>query len=76
VCIPPGSTTVQIDLYPHEQGTELHLQHRGLAGPMADAHRGGWANYLARLAACAEGRDPGPDPLASERVPAARDLSA
>lgn len=23
VCIPPGSTTVQIDLYPHEEGTEL-----------------------------------------------------
>ena len=36
----------------------------------------GWANYLARLTACAEGRDPGPDPLAAERVPAARDVSA
>ena len=41
---------------------------------MADAHSGGWTNYLARLAAVAEGRDPGPDPLAAERVPAACDL--
>ena len=41
---------------------------------MADAHGGGWENYLARLAAVAEGRDPGPDPLAHERVPAALEL--
>ena len=74
VCIPPGSTTVEIDLRPCDGGTELHLVHRGLPGPMADAHSGGWTNYLARLAAVAEGRDPGPDPLAAERVPAARDL--
>ena len=74
VCIPPGSTTVEIDLRPRDGGTELHLVHRGLAGPMADAHAGGWSNYLARLAAVAEGRDPGPDPLANERVRAAHDL--
>jgi uncharacterized protein YndB with AHSA1/START domain len=74
VRIPPGSTTVEIDLRPSGGGTELHLVHRGLAGPMADAHSGGWDNYLARLAAVAEGRDPGPDPLAGDRVPAASDL--
>ena len=74
VGITPGSTTVEINLRPLGTGTELSLVHRGLAGPMADAHRGGWDNYLARLAAVAEGRDPGPDPLAAERVPAARDL--
>jgi uncharacterized protein YndB with AHSA1/START domain len=73
VGIAPGSTTVEIDLRPRGDGTELLLVHRGLAGPMADAHRGGWDNYLARLAAVAEGRDPGPDPLAAERVPAARE---
>lgn len=74
VAVPPGSTTVEIDLRPKDGGTELRLVHRGLAGPMADAHAGGWANYLARLAAVAEGRDPGPDPLAGERVPTARSL--
>jgi uncharacterized protein YndB with AHSA1/START domain len=72
--VPPGSTTVQIDLRPTHRGTELRLVHRGLAGPMADAHAGGWANYLDRLAAVAEGRDPGPDALAQERVPSAQSL--
>ena len=41
---------------------------------MADAHSGGWTNYLARLAAAASGRDPGPDPLVGERVPAMAEL--
>jgi uncharacterized protein YndB with AHSA1/START domain len=74
VDVPPGSTTVEIDLRPRGGGTELRLVHRGLAGPMADAHAGGWTNYLARLAAVAEHRDPGPDVLAGERVPTARSL--
>jgi uncharacterized protein YndB with AHSA1/START domain len=74
VGIPPGSTTVEIDLRPRDGGTELHLVHRGLAGPMADAHSGGWSNYLARMAVVAEGRDPGVDRLAGERVPSAREF--
>jgi uncharacterized protein YndB with AHSA1/START domain len=74
VDIAPGSTTVEIDLRPKDGGTELHLVHRALAGPMAEAHRGGWSNYLSRLAAVAEGRDPLPDPLAPERVPSAREI--
>ena len=48
--------------------------HRGLPGPMADAHAGGWANYLERLADVAAGNDPGPDALAGERVPTAKSL--
>ncbi|MGD9754291.1 MAG: SRPBCC domain-containing protein [Acidimicrobiia bacterium] len=74
VGVPPGSTTVEIDLRPVPGGTELHLVHRGLEGPMADAHAGGWANYLTRLAARAGGDDPGTDPLAGERVPTRREL--
>jgi uncharacterized protein YndB with AHSA1/START domain len=74
VAVPPGSTTVEINLRPARGGTELRLEHLGLIGPMADAHSGGWSNYLARLAAAAEGRDPGPDALANERVPRAADL--
>lgn len=72
--VPPGSTTVEIDLRPERGGTMLHLVHRGLDAPMADAHSGGWANYLERLRLVAEGSDPGPDPLAGERVPSAEDL--
>jgi uncharacterized protein YndB with AHSA1/START domain len=72
--VPEGSTVVEIDLIPQNGGTRLRLVHRGLEGPMADAHDGGWTNYLARLAAVAEGRDPGPDALADQRVPSARQL--
>ena len=74
VGVPPGSTVVEIDLRPVAGGTELHLVHRGLDGPMADAHAGGWANYLGRLATRAGGVDPGPDRLAAGRVPSRRDL--
>jgi uncharacterized protein YndB with AHSA1/START domain len=72
--IPPGSTTVEIDLVPHARGTEVRLVHRGLSGPMADAHAGGWTHYLRRLATRAEGGDPGLDPWADRRVPAAGEL--
>lgn len=74
VDIAPGSTIVEIDLRPSGSGTDLHLVHRGLTDPMADAHAGGWVNYLARLGAVAEGRDPGPDALAAGRVPSATDV--
>ena len=76
VGLPAGSTLVEITLTPLPAAdgmhTELHLVHRGLSGPMARAHDGGWANYLARLAIVAEDRDPGPGPLADQRVPGAR----
>jgi uncharacterized protein YndB with AHSA1/START domain len=58
--VPPGSTTVEINLRATAEGTELHLVHRGLPGPMADAHAAGWDNNLRRLAVVAAGRDPGP----------------
>lgn len=74
VGVPPGSTVVEIDLRPTPKGTELRLVHRGLEGPMSDAHAGGWMNYLARLAIRAEGREPGPDPLAAGRVPTRAEL--
>lgn len=67
--VPPGSTRVEIDLRPNATGTTVRLIHRGLAGPMADAHDGGWSHYLGRLAAAAEGHDPGPDPFVDQRVP-------
>lgn len=72
--VPPGSTTVSIDLFPRDGGTQLRLVHSGLAGPMADAHGGGWTNYLARLRDVASGRDPGTDRLEAERVPSAASL--
>jgi uncharacterized protein YndB with AHSA1/START domain len=72
VGIPPGSTTVEIDLTPvGDDSTRLRLVHRGLDEPAADAHAGGWTHYLDRLRHAAEGDIPGPDPWAHLRVPRA-----
>ena len=60
--LPPGSTTVVIELEPDEVGTLLRLTHSGIsAPPLAEHHREGWERYVERLGARAEGRDPGPD---------------
>ena len=73
VGVPPGSTTVEIDLDPTgDRGTRLRLVHRGLDGPMAGAHEGGWRHYLHRLRRAGVGDEPGPDPFASVRVPTPR----
>jgi uncharacterized protein YndB with AHSA1/START domain len=61
--LPPGSTTVEIDLVPDGRGTLLTLHHRDLPGPDAvERHRAGWTHYVERLAVAAPGGDPGPDP--------------
>lgn len=74
--IPPGSTTVEIDLTPTvDGGTLLKLVHRGLAAPAADAHDGGWHHYLGRLGRLAAGDPPGRDAFASRRVPTPAELA-
>ncbi|HZA80941.1 MAG TPA: SRPBCC domain-containing protein [Actinomycetes bacterium] len=60
--VPPGSTTVEIDLLPDGDGTALRLVHRGLPEPEVEIHRWGWGHYSRRLAEVAAGGDPGPDP--------------
>lgn len=68
--IPPGSTTVEIDLLAQPDGsTLLRLVHRGLDDAAADAHHGGWIHYLDRLRRTALGEPVGPDPWADRRVP-------
>jgi uncharacterized protein YndB with AHSA1/START domain len=75
VDIPPGSTTVEIDLHPDgADATRLRLVHRGLEDLAADAHHGGWTHYLDRLRRAAEGRPPGADPFADRRVPTPEEL--
>jgi uncharacterized protein YndB with AHSA1/START domain len=75
VQIPPGSTTVEIELAAHDDGaTVVTLVHRGLEGAAADAHRGGWAHYLDRLRRTAEGEDVGTDPWVDKRVPTPEEL--
>jgi uncharacterized protein YndB with AHSA1/START domain len=75
VGIPPGSTTVEIDLIAQRDGSTLiRLVHRGLEDEAAEAHRGGWAHYLDRLRRTAEGEDVGPDPWSDRRVPSREEL--
>jgi uncharacterized protein YndB with AHSA1/START domain len=59
--VPPGSSTVEIDLEPDGQGTRLRLVHRGLPEQAIPTHTEGWDFFLPRLINAAEGRDAGSD---------------
>jgi uncharacterized protein YndB with AHSA1/START domain len=63
--VAPGSSTVAIDLLPDGDGTLVRLTHSGLPPAAREPHLGGWERYVGRLAACAEDREPGPDPMAA-----------
>ena len=60
--LPPGSTTVEIDLRADGDATILVLTHRLLPDEELPPQRAGWTHYLPRLAIAAEGSDPGEDP--------------
>ena len=62
--VPPGASTVEVELTPDGDGTIVRLTHRDLPAAAVESHAHGWEMYLARLAAASEGRDPGPDPNA------------
>ncbi|MGH2754880.1 MAG: SRPBCC family protein [Actinomycetota bacterium] len=59
--VPPGSSTVSIELIPDDEGTIIRITHRDLPPEQIEIHRLGWEHYSARLAAVAERRDPGPN---------------
>jgi hypothetical protein len=59
--LPPGSTTVEIDLRADGDATVLVLTHRSLPDEELPAQRVGWTHYLPRLAVAAAGDDPGED---------------
>jgi uncharacterized protein YndB with AHSA1/START domain len=64
--VPPGSSTVEIELASDGAGTVLNFTHRDLPSTeAADSHSKGWDHYLERLAVAAAGGDPGPDPWLS-----------
>jgi len=61
--VPPGASTVEIELLPNGDGTTLRFTHRGLpSADSAGSHARGWDHYFERLAAAGAGRDPGADP--------------
>ena len=47
--VPPGSSTVSVDLRPDGDGTRLRLVHTGLPHPMLAPHEQGWRGYLDQL---------------------------
>ena len=66
--VPPGSSTVAVDLVEHPEGTLVRLVHWDLAPEVRRLHAEGWSRFLPRLAAVVAGRDPGEDP-ARDRPP-------
>jgi uncharacterized protein YndB with AHSA1/START domain len=66
--VPPGSSTVEIELEPEGEETRVRFTHRDLPGAEAvESHAHGWDHYLERLAIAARGDEPGPDPWVSNR---------
>jgi uncharacterized protein YndB with AHSA1/START domain len=61
--VPPGTSTIEIELAPAGSGTTLRFAHRDLPGAEATtSHAHGWDHYLERLAVAAAGGDAGRDP--------------
>jgi uncharacterized protein YndB with AHSA1/START domain len=60
--MPPGATTIEVDLTPDPTGTTLVFTHRGLPPSRTDQHAAGWHHYLGRLQVTANGGDAGTDP--------------
>lgn len=59
--LPPGSSTVTIELAPRPGGTLVTLTHTGLPEGETGVHRLGWEHYLGRLAGVASGKYVGED---------------
>lgn len=60
--LPPGSSTVEIELRADGDATMLVLTHGSLPDEELPQQRTGWIHYLPRLAVTAAGGDPGEDP--------------
>ena len=65
--VPPGSSTIVIELASDGDGTSLHFVHKDLPNAEAIAsHAHGWDHYLPRLETAAGGVDPGEDPWVTQ----------
>jgi uncharacterized protein YndB with AHSA1/START domain len=59
--LPPGTTTVEVNLKADGGGTLVQLRHLGLPAELRGVHAEGWDHFLPRLIAVAEGREPESD---------------
>jgi uncharacterized protein YndB with AHSA1/START domain len=65
--VPPGSSTIEIELASAGDGTRLRFVHKDLPNSEAIAsHAHGWDHYLPRLETAAGGGDPGEDPWVTQ----------
>ena len=65
--VPPGSSTIVIELASDGEGTSLRFVHKDLPNAQAIAsHAHGWDHYLPRLETAAGGGDPGADPWVTQ----------
>jgi uncharacterized protein YndB with AHSA1/START domain len=60
--LPPGATTIDVQLTPRDGGTHLRFTHRGLPPSRTRSHADGWRHYLGRLQTAAGGGEVSPDP--------------
>jgi uncharacterized protein YndB with AHSA1/START domain len=60
--VPPGSSTIEVELTPESNGTGLRFLHKDLPNDEAvSSHAHGWDHYLPRLELAAAGKNPGAD---------------
>jgi uncharacterized protein YndB with AHSA1/START domain len=65
--VPPGSSTIVIELASDGEGTSLRFVHQDLPNAEAIAsHAHGWDHYLPRLETAAGSGDPGEDPWVTQ----------
>ena len=65
--VPPGSSTIVIELASDGDGTSLRFVHQDLPNAEAIAsHAHGWDHYLPRLETAAGGGNPGKDPWVTQ----------
>ena len=65
--VPPGTSTIEVELIPEGEGTSVRFVHKDL--PNAEqvaSHAHGWDHYLDRLEVAATGGDPGKDPWVTQ----------
>jgi uncharacterized protein YndB with AHSA1/START domain len=65
--VPPGSSTIEIELASAGDGSSLRFVHKDLPNAEAIAsHAHGWDHYLPRLETAARGGNPGEDPWVTQ----------
>lgn len=60
--VPPGSTSLIVELEPEGERTRVRLTHEGLVGEWAERHLAGWNQHLDRLVQAAADGDAGLEP--------------